>query len=371
MAKTPTTKPFGRELPRPGGVTVLLLWSFALAAWIGALAALAAGVLEAVRGEVRFETLILAVGVIVACAVLGAVPMSLLLLVKYGFSAAVSVKLMERALHGLQQKSGGSGISSELETASHEEVVSLLSEIMENTLLDGEEKAAKRQLAKKRRQQALRREIEALINAAKYREAQERLEEFRIRYADSPQVTEMEARLSEALRQHEQSEIAAVTEQVHRHMGLGLWERAMEMARGLAEQYPENSEATGLPETVRLEQQGSRRQEQQRLYREIEHLAARRHWREALRAAETLLENHPDSPEAHTLEGQIQELRRNAAITERREWENRIAEHIQTGRHREAYDLALELMKKYPDSPQAEAIRERLDQLKARAGVTD
>jgi tetratricopeptide (TPR) repeat protein len=154
-------------------------------------------------------------------------------------------------------------------------------------------------------------------------------------------------------------------------MGLGLWERAMEMARGLAEQYPENPDAARLPETVRLEQEGSSRQEQQRLYREIEHLAARRHWRQALRVAESLLEKHADSPEAHALAGQVEELRRNAAVMERREWETRIAEHVQTGRHREAYNLAVELMEKYPDSPQAQAIRERLDQLKARAGVTE
>jgi hypothetical protein len=30
----------------------------------------------------------------------------------------------------------------------------------------------------------------------------------------------------------------------------------------------------------------------------------------------------------------------------------------------------MELMQKYPDSPQAEEIRKRLDQIKARAGVT-
>ena len=65
----------------------------------------------------------------------------------------------------------------------------------------------------------------------------------------------------------------------------------------------------------------------------------------------------------------MDELRRNAAILERREWESRIAEHIQTGRHREAYDLAMELVEKYPESPQAEEIQKNLEQLKARAGI--
>jgi tetratricopeptide (TPR) repeat protein len=370
MTRFPEGKPIGKELPRPGAVA-LLLWFFAIAAWAGAAVALGAAILEAVQENLSFAELVLATGVFAGCAVLGVLPMSLALLLKYAFSAAVSAKLMERTLRTVDQKREGGQGTTELETASHQEVVSLLSEIMENTLIGEEEKSAKQQLAKKHRQQALRREIEALINAAKYRDAQDRLEEFRVRYADSNQVAELEARLSESLRQHEQTEIAAITDQIHRYMGLGLWERGMEMARALAEQYPENPDAARLPETVRLEQEGNQRQEQQRLYREIEHLAARRHWRQALRVAESLLQKHPDSPEAHTLAGQVEELRRNAAVMERREWETRIAEHVQTGRHREAYNLAVELMEKYPESPQAQAIRERLDQLKARAGVTE
>jgi len=370
MTRFPEGKTLGKELPRPGAVA-RMLWCFAVAAWAGAAVALGAAILEAVQKHLSFVELVIATGVFVGCAVLGVLPMGLALLLKYAFSASVSAKLLERTLRTLEQKREGGQGSTELETASHQEVVSLLSEIMENTLLGENEKGAKRQLAKKRRQQALRREIEALINAAKYRDAQERLEEFRVRYADSNQVAELETRLSESLRQHEQTEFAAITDQIHRYAGLGLWERAMEMARGLAEQYPENPDAVRLPETVRMEQEGNSRQEQQRLYREIEHLAARRHWRQALRVAESLLEKHPDSPEAHALTAQVEELRRNAAVMERREWETKIAEHVQTGRHREAYNLAVELMEKYPESPQAQAIRERLDQLKARAGVTD
>jgi len=370
MTKFPEGKTVGKELPRPAGMT-RLLWLFAVAAWAGALIALGAGLARALTEQLTFLELMTATGVFAGCAVLGVLPMSLALLLKYAFSASVSAKLLERSIRNVRQKGEGGEATADLANASHEEVVSLLSEIMENTLLDEPEKAAKRQLAKKHRQQALRREIEALINAAKYREAQERLEEFRARYADSDQTAGLETRLSEALRQHEQSEIAAVTDQIHRFMGLGLWERAMELARGLAEQYPENPDATRLPEGVRLEQEGNQRQEQQRLYREIEHLAARRHWRQALHVAESLLQKHPDSPEAHALAPQIEELRHNTAVMERREWETRIAEHVQTGRHREAYNLAVELMEKYPDSLQAQTIRERLDQLKARAGVAE
>jgi len=367
-------RPLGRELPRPKW-TVALLWILGVLLWLGTAAAvvvLALTVPPETLPPARANMFWVLMGLgVIASVLLGAMAIGLALLVKYGFSAAVSAKLAERALRETSQKADVASPVSGLGGASHEEVVSLLSEIMENTLLDDADKAAKRQLAKKQRQRALRREIEALILAAKYREAHQRLDDFRARYAASDEVADMEAHLSEALRQHEQSEIAHITEQVERYMGLGLWERAMEMAQALAEQFPENPDAARLPETVRVEQGASRRQDQQRQYREIEHLVARKHWRQALRAAETLLENHPDSPEANILRDQLDELKRNAAILERREWESRIADHIQTGRHREAYDLAMELVEKYPGSPQAKQIQENLDQLKARAGITD
>jgi len=362
--------PFGRELPRPQW-TVALLWVVGMLLWVASGAAVVACAFL-VPKDFPLASWVVVTAALLAGLVLGALAVGLALVLKYEFSTAVSAKLLERTVRDtLQKRVDVAPTSSDAGAVLHEEVVSLLSEIMENTLLDEPEKGAKRQFAKRHRQQALRREIEALIKAAKYREAHERLEEFRHRYAGDPQVSEMEAKLSEALRQHEQAEIANVTEQVQRYMGLGLWERAMEMARGLAEQFPENPDSARLPETVRLEQEASRRQEQQRLYREIEHQVARKHWRQAQRTAETLMENHPDSPEAGRLRDQVEELRRNAAIAERKEWEARIAEHIQTGRHREAYDLAVELMDKYPDSPQAEEIRKRLDQFKARAGILE
>ncbi|MBM4016759.1 MAG: tetratricopeptide repeat protein [Planctomycetes bacterium] len=359
---------WGKELPRPQW-TVALLWVLGVLLWVVSAASVVVSALL-VPQDAAPQFWINHAAALFTALVTGAMAIGLALVVKYTFSAAVSAKLMERLLRdAIHKRAEGEPSASTLGAASHEEVVSLLSEIMENTLLDDSEKATKRELAKKHRQQAMRREVEAFIKAGKYRDARERLEEFRLRYPESAAAAQMEAQLSEALRQHEHSEIANVTEQVQRYMGLGLWERAMELAKGLAEQFPENPDAAHLPETVQIEQAASRRQEQQRLFREVEHLVARKHWRQALRDAETLLENHPDSPEAQSLRGQIEDLRRNAAIEERKEWEARIAEHVQTGRHREAYALAMDLVEKYPDSPQADDIRRNLEQLKARAGI--
>ena len=360
----------GRELPRPTW-TVVLLWTLAVTLWLATAAAVIFLAVDTPPEEGP-DVFWIRVGIgVVLALLLGAAAIGEALMLKYCFSTAATVKLTERAIREVLQRIEMGRPVSDFGGASHAEVVSLLSEIMENTLLDDEDKAAKRQSARKHRQQTLRREIEAQIKSGKYREAHERLEEFRSRYADGDEVREMEQKLSQALREHEATEIQNVTEQVERYMGLGLWERAMEAAVALAGQFPENPNAARLPETVHLEQGANRRQEEQRLYREIEHLVARKHWREAQRAAETLLNNHPLSPEAKALGDQIDELRRNAAILERREWEQRITEHIQTGRHREAYDLAIELMNKYPGSPQAEEIRKNLDQLKARAGIRD
>jgi outer membrane protein assembly factor BamD (BamD/ComL family) len=359
----------GKELPRPKW-TVVLLWTLGLTSWLLVAADLVALLLNRGLFVISWPEQL---AMLMSGLIFGAISIGLALMLKYLFSVSVSARLMERMLRdGLEKRgSGGEATVPEMGGASHAEVVSLLSEIMENTLLGDAEKVEKRQLAKKHRQQTLRREIEALIRTNKFRDARERLEEFSLRYSQTPEVAELGAQLSEALRQHEVQEIANVTEQVQRYMGLGLWERALETAVGLAQQFPENPDAARVPETVRMEHAASARQEQQRLYREIEHLVARKHWRQALHAAETLVQKYPDSPEAGRLRDQLEELRRNAAIAERKEWETRIAEHVQTGRHLEAYNLAMELMNKYPDSPQATDIRKRLDQLKARAGIVE
>jgi outer membrane protein assembly factor BamD (BamD/ComL family) len=359
----------GKELPRPNW-TVILLWVLGLVAWLVAAVVLVVGLLQ--RPEPAATPWTTIAVTLVPLLILGAMAIGLALIVKYLFSLSISARLTERLLRECLEKRGnGDTAVPEFGGASHAEVLSVLSEIMENTLLDGSEKAAKREHARKHRQQTLRREIEALIKVGKFQQARERLDEYGSRYAEAAEVAELQAQLSEALRQHELSEIANVTEQVQRYMGLGLWERAQETAIGLAQQFPENPDASRLPENVRLEQATNARGEQQRLYRELEHLVARKHWRQALRAAETLIEKHPESPEAARLRDQMEELRRNAAIAERKEWESRIAEHIKNGRHLEAYNLATELMNKYPDSPQANEIRKGLDQLKARAGVID
>jgi hypothetical protein len=358
----------GKELPRPKW-TIALLWVLGVMLWIMVAVALIINLVHAPEQASVQARIGLTITLLTAL-VLGALSIGMALMLKYLFSMSVSARLTERLLRdSLEKRNSGNASVPEFGGASQAEIVSLLSGILENTLLDDSEKAAKRQLAKKHRQQTLRREIEALTRAGKFREARERLEEFGSRYAEADEVSDLETQLSEALRQHELTEIANVTEQVQRYMGLGLWDRALETGVGLAQQFPENPDAARLPETVRLEQAASSRADQQRLYREIEHLVARKHWRQALHAAEVLVEKHPESPEAERLRDQMEELRHNAAIAERKEWEVRIAEHVKNGRHLEAYNLAVELMNKYPESPQAADIRTHLDQFKARAGI--
>jgi outer membrane protein assembly factor BamD (BamD/ComL family) len=356
----------GKELPRPRPTTTLL----AVTGLLGGLGGLAACAWVLVQSERTPQHIALAAALLVGGLLAEGLALGLTLVVKYAFSAAVSAKLTERTLRDILQRTGADSPQAEPSAdASHEVVVSLLTEIMENSLLDEGDKVAKRELAKRQRRRALKREIGALIEVGKYPEAKERLDDFRFRYHEKGEADALQARLEEALAQHGRTEVEQIIAEIQEYMSLALWDRAVEMADRLAEQYPENAEAVKLPETVRIEKAASQRQEQQRVYREIEHLASRKHWRQAIEASQHLIETHPESPEAAKLRQQMDELKHNADVVERREWEGRITEHIQAGRHLMAYNLAVELMEKYPDSPQAAAIRERLDQLKSRAGV--
>ncbi|MDP6379893.1 MAG: hypothetical protein QF662_01000, partial [Phycisphaerae bacterium] len=125
--------------------------------------------------------------------------------------------------------------------------------------------------------------------------------------------------------------------------------------------------AQELVKSVHLELDQTHKEDRLRLYQEIEHLVARHRWREAYGTAMTLLARHPESPEATKLQKQLDELKYNAEVQERRETEESITEHLHQGRYRQAYEVASDLIDKYPESPQAEALKGRMEWLRERA----
>ena len=100
---------------------------------------------------------------------------------------------------------------------------------------------------------------------------------------------------------------------------------------------------------------------------DVERFSSRRQWSQALAAANQLLESYPESSEAQTLRPQLNTLSTNAEIEQRRELEEHYKELCNTHRYVEALGLARNIMRQYPDSPQAKALRAHLPSLEKQA----
>jgi len=291
------------------------------------------------------------------------------LLVIYLYTIAINARLAERRLQ--EREAPPRAAEPSATAAGSREMVRVLREIEENTLLADTDKARKRaRLAEARRQQ-MQTEIRQLIEATKWPEARARIEDFRAEYPESDEVMELRKRLEAAIKEHQELDVQTTSEQIRSYMSLGLWEKARQAARQLGEKYPGHAEARKMENVVRLEEEVSKKEDRLRLYREIEHLVARKHYRDAKRTAQMLLERYAESAEAASLRGQMDELVRNADIEARREMENQIPEFIKQNRHGEAYEAARALVAQYPDSPQAAALKPQLDALRERAEGTN
>lgn len=291
----------------------------------------------------------------------------LALMLYYNYQTALNIRAAERRqmARDVEAETARGASASDLA----ERMTLLLEEINENTLLNEQDKARKRARLADLRRERMQKEIEQLIAATKWQMARTRIEEMRTEHPDDEDVKNLSRRLEAAIAEHREIDIMTTSEQIRSYMSLGLWEKARETAGQLTAKYPDQAEARKMADVVRLEQEGFRKEERQRLYREIEHLVSRKHYRDARKVAETLIERYGDSPEAATLKGQMDELVRNADIETRREMEAQIIEYEKQGRHKEAYEVARLLMEQYPESPQAIALQDTIARLRERAGV--
>jgi hypothetical protein len=175
---------------------------------------------------------------------------------------------------------------------------------------------------------------------------QARSEFFRLRTLAEP----------DALFQTEQR----VRELVH----INSWDRAITLASEFVANFPSNEDGRNLLAEARREHDAARDTEYQRRYEQVQSNIHRRLWRAALSDAERLLEEFSDHPRAGRLQNQLRTLRENAEIEERQEHEMRIQLLLEQRRFADAVREAEEILRRFPDSPQAEALIERLPQLR-------
>ena len=248
------------------------------------------------------------------------------------------------------------------------EVMSLLVEIRDNTLLDEAQRRGKLEELASQEIQHLGRQIRQALADGQFQSARTALGQLQQRFPNaSDAAAGLQAELDAATAASEDRDVAEATRQVEELMSISGWERAEQLSRQLLDDHPGSDAARALHERVRREHTLFVDEQRGRMFAEVQRYTSRRRWKDALDAAHAFLERFPDSVEAESLRQQMPTLEGNAEIQQRQDLEAQIKDLIRKHRFSEAVELARTVIQTYPNSPQADVLRNQMARLERRA----
>jgi hypothetical protein len=236
------------------------------------------------------------------------------------------------------------------EGESDAQTLSLLREIRDLTLLPPEER---RPVADRVRTYRERQAAESVIDAINFRQiakARLLLNQSVAAYGANPTFERLVEKIQEADVRNEPLDYERTKRLVEEAIGEGNWALAEQYAHAAFNDHPDSARCRKLWDNAR----------RARLHAHVQESANHHHWNEALAAAEEFLGRFPDSVEAEALRDQLETLRANAEIQQRKQYENRIKELIGGKQYEEALRIARHVIEHFPGSPQAEALREKV-----------
>ncbi len=248
-----------------------------------------------------------------------------------------------------------------------DEALTLLREIAENSLLSDDQRRLKLQ---RRRDQARREtvnRVDDLIRQGRFDQARKACNALVDRYGPDAGIDDLVHRVEQARATAEAESVQVAKKKVADLVSLAAWENAEHVASALVGKYPNSQAARELRESVDRERHRYEQQQRRRWMDDIDRHITRKEWRDALDTSEKLLQRYDNTPEADAVRAQLDTLRANAEIQERQALENKIKDLIKRHRFTEAVQLANEVIGRYPNSPQADALRSQLPRLEARA----
>jgi outer membrane protein assembly factor BamD (BamD/ComL family) len=248
-----------------------------------------------------------------------------------------------------------------------QEMIDLLREICENTLLAESDRIAKRQrVAEEDRRRRLE-AIEDLIRGGGWSAARRAVAELIKRYPDAPEGRQAHDRVEQAAARAEEQDLRNTTARIEELMSIGAWDRALGLAEELVGKHPTSVKARQLLDRVQRERRLFRQEHVRRQVMDIERAVERHRYREALSLAAGFLESYGETQEAGNLRTQMAQLRENAEVEERKQLEEEIKDLVHRRSFGEALDLAGKVIDTYPTSPQAKALREQLPKIREAA----
>jgi outer membrane protein assembly factor BamD (BamD/ComL family) len=247
-----------------------------------------------------------------------------------------------------------------------DELVVLLREVRDISLLTEAQRSKRLEALGRATISNLHHEVPALLREHNWIEARHRIQDARARFPHLGEWDALERQIESMRSQVEQHDLEAAERQVGELHALGAWERVNEVVRELLKRHPESPRAIELAQRIRQQQHSAEGETRVRFMAQAQEATNRRDWRAALSQASSLIQRYPKSPEAQALLMQLPTLRENAEIQTRQQMEQQYAEMIRTRRFGDALRAAREMIATYPNSPQAEIMRQQLPRLEQR-----
>jgi tetratricopeptide (TPR) repeat protein len=243
------------------------------------------------------------------------------------------------------------------------EIVLALQDIRDNTLLSETERHQKKSRVAEDLLRSGRAMLTTLIEKREFAAARRMADDLARRFPNDPQTVNLAGEVEEAREKSESGDVANTSKQVNDLISISAWQRARDLAQQLQQRHPDSTEARQLLIRIEREYRIAQGEQQRRMYAEIQRYVTRKRWEEALAAANTFIERFPDTTDADALRIQVATLQANAQIEYRQQLESQIMDFTRHGRYMEAVELARKVIERYPDSPQAEALRNQIGRL--------
>ena len=244
----------------------------------------------------------------------------------------------------------------------------MLREIRELSLLGDSDRRDRLAHHLDQRKRLMSRTITELVNQHEFARAEQILIDLESQFPGDAHAVGCRRDLDAARRESEGKLVRQGSEQIEHLLAIGSWDQALSGVNRLVENFPQNPDARALLARVAHEHDIYIDTNAQTLYTELRRHIEQHQWRTALSAVQKLLSRYPMHPRAQQMRQQLRTIQENADIQERQEAEVQIQELIRAGQFRDAIDLAEEIIKRFPGSPQAQAIEAMLPRLQDLAG---
>jgi len=245
-----------------------------------------------------------------------------------------------------------------LEAVDAKKMLALLREIRDLMLLRPEEREETRARLQANLQRQAAEEVIDAINLRQLGKARAMLRDAEARFGATLTLERLTERIREASSRREPLDYVHTKRLIEEAISSGRWTLAERYVHALYLNHPESARCRKLWDDTR----------RARLHAHVQSCVTEHHWDEALVGAREFLERFPGSIEAETLRSRIDTLKANAEIQQRKQYETRFKELVRTHRYTEALRLARHVIGQFPDSPQANALRQQIPMLEKRVG---